>query len=116
MFYIYIIECEDNSLYTGIAKDIIKRLKEHYFKLKNCAKYTKTHQMKNLKALWSANTKSDASKLEYHIKNLTKENKLKLINNPLYFNKLFDNKIDIKNYKNYQNEFISNIIDNVKKQ
>ena len=69
--YIYIIECIDNSLYTGIAKDIVKRLKEHYFQTKNCAKYTKSHKMIGLRALWFTDSKIIASKVEYQIKTTT---------------------------------------------
>lgn len=80
--YIYIIECEDGSYYTGIAKDIVARLEEHFFRLKKSAKYTKSHQMVSLRCLWETDTKINACKLEYHIKQLTRQQKKRLIDSP----------------------------------
>ena len=77
--YIYIIECEDGSLYTGIAKDIVHRLRQHYHHLPGCAKYTMSHQMKTLRALWSTDDKVTAFRLEFWIKKLTKRQKLELV-------------------------------------
>lgn len=41
MAYIYMVRCQDESLYTGIAHDVGKRMREHYYKKKTGAKYTK---------------------------------------------------------------------------
>ena len=79
--YIYIIECEDGSLYTGIAKDIVQRLRQHYHHLPGQAKYTMSHQMKTLRALWETEDKVTACRLEFWIKKLTRKQKLKLIEN-----------------------------------
>lgn len=98
MYYIYIIECEGNCLYTGIAKDIVKRLTNHYIKKTCCAKFTKSHQMINLKSLWTSETKSDALKLEYRIKKLSKLNKNELINNPKILDKFFKDKLIYSHY------------------
>lgn len=106
--FVYIIKCEDNSLYTGVAKDIKKRLKEHYFKQSKCAKYTKSHQMKNLQALWKAKTRSEAYKLEYQIKALNRENKLNLISNQEFFAEFFKDKLNINNYERITNEYFKN--------
>ena len=43
-------------------------MKEHFNKEKRCAKYTLTHSAKKLEALWVAENKSLASKLEFNIK------------------------------------------------
>ena len=43
MYYTCMLRCKDNSIYTGIALDINKRMKEHFYKDKNCAKYTMSH-------------------------------------------------------------------------
>lgn len=82
MYFIYMIRCDDNSLYTGITKDICKRMKEHYYKSKECAKYTRTRDVTSLEALWSTLTRSEACKLEYQIKKLSKKEKEALILNP----------------------------------
>jgi putative endonuclease len=66
------LRCEDNSIYTGITTDLEKRMKEHFSKDKNCAKYTLRHSAKKLEAVWKSENRVLASKLEYHIKRLSK--------------------------------------------
>ena len=75
------LRCKDNSIYTGITTDISRRMKEHFNKEKRCAKYTLTHSAKKLEALWVAENKSLASKLEFNIKKLKKQKKENLIKN-----------------------------------
>ena len=43
MYFVYILRCEDNTLYTGITNNLEKRMNEHFSKSKECAKYTKSH-------------------------------------------------------------------------
>ena len=52
MYYIYVLRCEDNSLYTGIASDWKKRFEEHQSQGKKCAKYTRSHKVVSVEALW----------------------------------------------------------------
>lgn len=99
MYYIYMLRCEDNSIYTGIAKDLEHRLNEHFTKDEKCAKYTKSHKAKKLEIAWKTENKSLASKLEYAIKKLDKNKKEKLINEPELLGKFFKQKIDEKLYK-----------------
>ena len=73
MYYVYIIRCKDNSLYTGITNNLKRRVKEHITKSKKCAKYTKNHIAMNLEAYWITEDRRLASKLEYQIKKLIKE-------------------------------------------
>ena len=80
--YVYIIECEDGSLYTGIAKDVIQRLRQDYHHLSGCAKYTLSHQMKDIRTVWRTEDKVTACRLEYWIKRLTRKQKLNLIESP----------------------------------
>ncbi len=79
MYFVYIIRCTDNSLYAGTARDVSKRLKEHFGKSEKRAKYTKSHDPLRLEAVWQCQTKSDALKLEYRLKELSKAQKEKLI-------------------------------------
>lgn len=79
MYYVYILRCEDNTLYTGITTDVARRFAEHREDKVKGAKYTKAHKPKKIAAAWEAGTKSDASKLEYRIKKLEKAEKEKLI-------------------------------------
>lgn len=88
MYYVYIIECEDGSLYTGIAKDFNKRFDLH--KANQGAKYTRSHKAKVLKALWMTDDRSSALKLEYRIKQLKREQKLLLISNENSLNCFID--------------------------
>lgn len=77
-YFIYILECNDKSLYTGITTDIQKRLDEHNISDKG-AKYTKARRP--VKLLYSENSenRSTASKREYEIKKLSRQKKLELI-------------------------------------
>lgn len=79
MYYIYMLRCKDNSIYTGITNDIKRRWEEHHNKEEKGAKYTKGHTVLKIEAIWVTENRALASKLEYHIKKLTKEQKEKLI-------------------------------------
>lgn len=97
MYYIYMLRCKDKSIYTGITVNLENRMKEHFSKDKNGAKYTKSHSPEKLECVWKTDNKSLASKLEYHIKKLRKEQKEKLIlKNDL--EELLSEKIDCKKY------------------
>ena len=97
MYYVYMIRCCDNSIYTGITTDINRRFNEHKNKTDKCAKYTKNHDVKKIEALWMCENKKIASILEYHIKKLTKDKKEYLIesNN---IDDIFNGKIDSSKY------------------
>ena len=77
-YFVYILECNDGSLYTGITKDISKRLNEHNLSDKG-AKYTKVRRPVKLVYKESSENRSTASKREYAIKKLTRLKKLALI-------------------------------------
>lgn len=79
MYYVYMLRCEDNSVYTGITTNIERRMGEHFSKDKKCAKYTQSHDAMRLEAVWETESKSLASKLEYRIKHLSKTQKEKMI-------------------------------------
>lgn len=96
MYYTYMIRCEDNSIYTGMTNNLDKRINEHLSK--NGAKYTKSHKAIKLETAWRTKERSLACKLEYYIKQLTKQEKEKLING----NKLstyFKGILDCRRYK-----------------
>ena len=82
MFWVYILLCEDNSLYTGFPDDIKRRIHSHYHRLTYAAKYTKSHRVCGLAALWKTNSETAARKLEFRIKRLEKAKKLLLIEKP----------------------------------
>ncbi len=78
-YYVYMLRCSDGSIYTGIAADIDRRMKEHFSGGSRCAKYTKVHCAEKLETVWECSGKPDALRLEYRIKQLRKAAKQKLI-------------------------------------
>ena len=77
-YYLYILKTVDNTLYCGIAKDVLARFEEHLSG--KGAKYTRSHKPESLVYVDIFENKSNASKEEYRIKKtLTREQKLKLI-------------------------------------
>lgn len=83
MWYVYIAECSDKSLYTGITTDIDRRISEHNNSNKG-AKYTRARRPIRLVYLESCKDRSIASKREYSIKKLKRVEKLSLINQYKY--------------------------------
>jgi len=77
-WYVYIVQCIDGSLYTGITTEVERRVVEHNSSPKG-AKYTRTRRPVTLLYSESQSDRSSASKREYVIKKLTRNNKLKLI-------------------------------------
>ena len=96
MFYTYMIRCADNSIYTGMTNNLEKRLNEHLSK--NGAKYTKSHKAVKLESAWQSKDKSLACKLEYHLKNLTKEQKENIIKG-VKLSTYLKGKVDCRRYK-----------------
>ncbi|WP_294966655.1 GIY-YIG nuclease family protein [Sulfurimonas sp.] len=78
-YFVYILECSDNTLYTGISTDIDRRLDEHNNSDKG-AKYTKIRRPVKLVYTEEQDDRSSASKREYAIKKLKRKEKLELIN------------------------------------
>ncbi len=78
MYFVYILECKDKTLYTGYTNDLKKRL-DHHNHSKQGAHYTKIRRP--VKLLYSENfpTLKEALSREYSIKKLTRAEKLKLI-------------------------------------
>jgi putative endonuclease len=74
----YIVICGDNTLYCGYSNDVTKRVSNHNKGYR--AKYTKTRLPVRLVYTECFDTKSEAMKREYQIKQLTRQQKLKLIN------------------------------------
>ena len=73
------MRCTDNTLYTGIATDLKRRVKEHNTSEKG-AKYTRARRPVSLVYHEEYKTRSDASKREYYIKKkMSRTEKLKLI-------------------------------------
>lgn len=78
MWYVYILECADGTLYTGITTDLERRVVEHN-ESKLGAKYTRARRPVKLVYSSEKADKSEASKEEYRIKSLTRKEKMRLI-------------------------------------
>ncbi|MDY4796962.1 MAG: GIY-YIG nuclease family protein [Floccifex porci] len=77
MYYVYILECYDKSLYTGYTNHLEKRIKAH--NEGKGAKYTKGRRPVSLVYFETFQTKSEALKREYAIKQFSRKKKLELI-------------------------------------
>jgi len=73
-WYVYILECQDNSFYTGVTNDIDARMEAHA-KGKG-SKYVYQKGFKKLLQVKLCKDKSDACKCEHAIKKLPKNQKL----------------------------------------
>jgi putative endonuclease len=78
MWYMYVVRCDDGTLYTGITTDITRRVNEHNASPRG-AKYTKTRRPVTLVYSKAYPNKSLAMKAEYRFKQLTRVEKLNLI-------------------------------------
>jgi putative endonuclease len=77
-YYVYILKCADDSLYTGIATDLEKRVEEHNGVRKGGAKYTRAHRPVRLVYSKKCKTRSEALKREHAIKQMPRTEKMKL--------------------------------------
>ena len=77
MYYVYILVCNDGTLYTGSTNDLEKRLETH--NAGKGAKYTRGRLPVVLKYSESFVTKSEALKREAEIKMLPRNKKLSLL-------------------------------------
>jgi len=93
------LRCEDNSIYTGMTNDLKRRLLEHFSKQDKCARYTVIHNITKLEIAWETESRSLATKLEYHIKKLQKKDKEELIHNSNMLNSLLESKVDCSEYR-----------------
>ncbi|KGK88307.1 hypothetical protein SDC9_176570 [bioreactor metagenome] len=78
MCYVYILECSDKTLYTGWTNDLNKRIKTH--SSGKGAKYTRCRLPIKLVYFEEHDDKISAQKREYAIKQLSRTQKLSLIN------------------------------------
>ena len=78
-YHVYIVQCADGTLYTGIATELERRLKEHNGSTKG-AKYTRARRPVTLVYSETHIDRSSASKREYTIKKrMSRAEKLLLI-------------------------------------
>ncbi|MBI2068907.1 MAG: GIY-YIG nuclease family protein [Candidatus Yanofskybacteria bacterium] len=77
MYLVYLIQCKDGTIYTGITTDIERRFQEH--KDSKGGRYTSSRKV--VKVLYTENHKDRSSALtrEAQIKGWRREKKLNLI-------------------------------------
>jgi len=80
MYFVYIIQCNDQTLYTGITTNLDRRIKEHNGS-KLGAKYTKIRRPVKLVYSKDFINRSVASKEESRIKKLSRLEKINLLTN-----------------------------------
>jgi len=73
-WFVYILECKDGSFYTGISNNLDKRMAVH--SSGKGSKYVKNKGFKQLLAFKACANRSEASKFEYEIKQLPRNEKL----------------------------------------
>jgi putative endonuclease len=79
-YYLYILECIDQTLYTGITTDLERRVIEHNTNNLG-AKYTKCRRPVKLIYHKKFDNRSEATKEEMRIKKLTRQEKVAIIKN-----------------------------------
>jgi putative endonuclease len=72
-WFVYLIECRDGSIYTGITVDVKARYNAHASG--KGARYTRSHPPQRLLAVLEYPDRSSASKAEYRIKQFSAEQK-----------------------------------------
>ena len=76
-WYVYIVQCADGSLYTGVAKDVEMRVSQH--NAGKGAKYTRARLPVRLVHHEPAADQGSALRREYEIKGMTRERKWRLV-------------------------------------
>ncbi|TXR54584.1 GIY-YIG nuclease family protein [Reinekea thalattae] len=79
MWFVYLVRCSDQSLYTGITNNIERRLKQHNGLLAGGARYTAARRPVTLVYQEQAADRSQASKREYQLRKLSRDKKIQLI-------------------------------------
>ncbi len=79
-FFVYMVRCADGSLYTGWTTNLFKRMAAHNSPSQG-AKYTRARQPVTLVYAERLPSKKEAMSREWHIKHLSRAEKLTLLSN-----------------------------------
>lgn len=88
--FTYMVECADHTYYTGWTTDLCRRLRAHNGNIKGGAKYTKSRRPVKLVWYQSFPTKREAQAREYAVKQLSRQEKEKLVRNCPFLNYILD--------------------------
>lgn len=86
-YWLYLLQCRDGSLYTGIARDVEARLREHDDGARG-AKYLRGRSPLVLVFRREVGDRGRAQRLEYRVKNLPRSRKLALITGQIELDEL----------------------------
>ena len=79
IWYVYILQCADGTLYTGITNDLDRRLKAH--NAGTASKYTRVRRPVVMVYHEEIDTKGNALHRELQIKSMSRQQKMDLLNN-----------------------------------
>lgn len=89
MYMIYVLQCENRALYTGITSNLSRRMQQHLGPRPGGAKYTRSHTPTALVQLWETESHHAAARFEYAFKRLSRHRKLALLQNPAQWQSFF---------------------------
>lgn len=78
IWYVYMVRCRDGTLYTGMTKDLERRVEAHNSG-RDGARYTRSRRPVRLVYAQQVESRSAAASLEYHVKRLPLAEKMALI-------------------------------------
>ena len=84
MYYVYMLWCRDDTLYTGTASDLCRRMRQHRDGGAACARYTRSHPPRELAGVWRTEGRGEALRLEYAVKRLSRQGKLADARRPMF--------------------------------
>jgi putative endonuclease len=76
-WYLYVVECTDGTLYTGISTDVARRLREH--NAGRGARYTAARRPVTLRASWHFQDRRAAMLAETSLKRMSRDRKKRLL-------------------------------------
>jgi len=88
-WFVYLLECDDGTFYTGITNDLEARIDTH--NEGKGAKYTRGRTPVKLKIYFEFEDRSEASKVEYLIKELSRKQKEELISGKIPLHSILGN-------------------------
>jgi putative endonuclease len=90
LYWVYILECENSSYYTGYTTNLVRRFQEHLNGTAKC-KYTRSFKPLSVVQCWQVNgSKSVAMKMERYLKKISKKEKIHIIQHPHLLTQLFE--------------------------
>ncbi|MFA6111799.1 MAG: GIY-YIG nuclease family protein [Candidatus Latescibacterota bacterium] len=85
---LYLIRCNDDTLYTGIAVDVVRRFGDHAAQGRRCARYLRGRGPLRLAFAVEVGTRSRAAQIEARVKRLSRADKERLVRGELGLNEV----------------------------